>query len=97
MFKHNLPYITILSFETLLKLFFGSEKGEEQALIHIEAFEKKIEKELPYHLYAETVLMKSLNEDTAHKYYLLTVEFEIKTYQAYLGYTSNDRLKSYYQ
>lgn len=73
-----------LRYETLLKLFFGNEKGEEQALIHIEAFEKKIERELPYLLQAETVLNKCLNEDTTHKYYLLTVEFGIKTYQTYL-------------
>ncbi len=73
-----------LRYETLLKLFFGNEKGEEQALIHIEAFEKKIERELPYLLQAETVLNKCLNENTTHKYYLLTVEFGIKTYQTYL-------------
>ncbi len=73
-----------LRYETLLKLFFGCEKGEEQALIHIEAFEKKIKEELPYLLHAETILNKALNEDTTHKYYLLTVEFGIKTYQTYL-------------
>ncbi len=73
-----------LRYETLLKLFFGNEKGEEQALIHIEAFEKKIEKELPYLLQAEAILNKCLNEDTTHKYYLLTVRFGIKTYRAYL-------------
>ncbi|MCM1214593.1 MAG: PadR family transcriptional regulator [Lachnospiraceae bacterium] len=73
-----------LRYETLLKLFFGSEKGEEQALIHIEAFEKKIKEELLYLLHAETILNKVLNEDTAHKYYLLTIEFGIKTYQTYL-------------
>ena len=73
-----------LRYETLLKLFFGSENGEEQALIHIEAFEKKIEEELPYLLHAETILNKVLNEDIAHKYYLLTVKFGIKTYQTYL-------------
>ncbi|MCM1064480.1 MAG: PadR family transcriptional regulator [Eubacterium sp.] len=73
-----------LRYETLLKLFFGSEKGEEQALIHIEAFEKKINEELPYLLHAETILNKVLNEDTAHKYYLLTIEFGIQTYQTYL-------------
>lgn len=71
-------------YETLLKLFFGSEQGEEQALIHIEAFEKKIEEELPYLLHAQTILNNSLHEDIAHKYYLLTVEFGIKTYQTYL-------------
>ena len=73
-----------LRYETLLKLFFGSEKGEEQALLHIEAFEKKIEEELPYLLHAEAILSKSLNDDAAHKYYLLTVRFGIKTYQTYL-------------
>lgn len=73
-----------LRYETLLKLFFGNEKGEEQALIHIEAFAKKIEKELPYLLQAEAILNKCLNEDTTHKYYLLTVKFGIKTYRAYL-------------
>ena len=73
-----------LRYETLLKLFFGNEKGEEQAILHIEAFEKKIEEELPYLLQAETILTKSLGDDSAHKYYLLTVKFGIKTYQAYL-------------
>lgn len=73
-----------LRYETLLKLFFGNEQGEEQAIIHIEAFERKIQEELPYLLQAETVLKKNLNEDSSHKYYLLTVEFGIKTYQTYL-------------
>ena len=73
-----------LRYETLLKLFFGNEQGEEQAILHIEAFEKKIEEELPFLLHAETILHKCMNEDCAHKYYLLTVEFGIKTYQTYL-------------
>ncbi|MBD5456903.1 MAG: PadR family transcriptional regulator [Lachnospiraceae bacterium] len=73
-----------LRYETLLKLFFGNEQSVEQALFHIEAFEKKIEKELPYLLNAEETLNKNLNNDIAHKYYLLTVEFGIKTYRTYL-------------
>ncbi|MDE6608254.1 MAG: PadR family transcriptional regulator [Lachnospiraceae bacterium] len=73
-----------LRYETLLKLFFGNEQGTEQAISHIEAFGKKIEKELPYLLSAEEILKESLNEDTAHRYYLLTVEFGIKTYRTYL-------------
>ena len=80
-----------LRYETLLKLFFGSEKGEEQALIHMEAFEKKIEEELPYLLHAEKALNQSLHNDIAHKYYLLTVEFGIKTYQAYLEWCKEAR------
>ncbi len=73
-----------LRYETLLKLFFGNEQGEEQAIFHIEAFEQKIQKELPYLLSAKKILSKNLNDDSTHKYYLLTVEFGIKTYQTYL-------------
>lgn len=73
-----------LRYETLLKLFFGSEAGEGQAIAHIDAFREKIEKEMPYLLGARQALENSLTEDEAHKYYLLTVEFGIKTYSAYL-------------
>ncbi len=73
-----------LRYETLLKLFFGNEKGPAQAMTHIEAFEKKIENRLPYLLYAENILTEHLEADPTHKYYLLTVRFGIKTYRTYL-------------
>lgn len=73
-----------LRYETLLKLFFGSESGPLQAKMHIEAFEEKIEKEMPYLIGAEQTLEKCMDHDEAHKYYLLTVKFGIQTYQAYL-------------
>ena len=73
-----------LRYETLLKLFFGNEQGTEQAISHIAAFEEKTKKELQYLLEAEKSLKNCLNDDTAHKYYLLTVEFGIKTYCTYL-------------
>jgi len=73
-----------LRYETLLKLFFGNEQGTEQAMLHIERFEEKIKKKLHYLLGAEKKLKECLNDDTAHKYYLLTVEFGIKTYHTYL-------------
>ena len=73
-----------LRYETLLKLFFGKEQDTEQALSHIKAFEDKIKNELPYLLETEKVLKDYLDDDTAHKYYLLTVEFGIKTYRTYL-------------
>jgi len=73
-----------LRYETLLKLFFGNEQGAKQAISHIEAFEEKTKKELQYLLGAEKNLKECLNDDTAHKYYLLTVEFGIKTYGTYL-------------
>ena len=73
-----------LRYETLLKLFFGNEEGPEQALRHIGAFREKIMQELPYLLGAEKVLKEHLDEDTTHRYYLLTVEFGIRTYLTYL-------------
>ncbi|MDE7339550.1 MAG: PadR family transcriptional regulator [Lachnospiraceae bacterium] len=73
-----------LRYETLLKLFFGNEEGPEQALRHIGAFREKVMQELPYLLGAEKVLKEHFDEDTTHRYYLLTVEFGIKTYRTYL-------------
>ena len=73
-----------LRYETLLKLFFGNELDEEQAIFHIDAFEKRINEELPYLLDAKTILNKCLDDDSTPKSYLLTVEFGIKTYQTYL-------------
>lgn len=73
-----------LRYETLLKLFFGNEEGTPVALSHIESFQRKIERELPYLMGARQNLREHLSEDSTHKYYLLTVEFGIKTYEAYL-------------
>lgn len=73
-----------LRYETLLKLFFGSEGGELQAISHIDAFQKKIERELPYLTSSADILRNQLEADDTHKYYLLTVEFGIKVYRAYL-------------
>lgn len=73
-----------LRYETLLKLFFGNEEGAPVALSHIEAFQKKTEQELPYLMNARQTLREHLSDDSTHKYYLLTVEFGIKTYEAYL-------------
>lgn len=73
-----------LRYETLLKLFFGGEAGAAQTLQHIEAFREKTEKEMQYLLEAEETLKKAIEEDPAHRYYLLTVEFGIRTYRTYL-------------
>lgn len=73
-----------LRYETLLKLFFGNETGVRQATTHIDAFETKIEKELQYLLGAADFLRNNVSLDDTHKYYLLTAEFGIKTYRAYL-------------
>lgn len=73
-----------LRYETLLKLFFGNGQGEAQALAHIEAFREKTEKEMAYLMGAKKILEEHLADDDTHKYYLLTVEFGLKAYQAYL-------------
>lgn len=73
-----------LRYETLLKVFFGNEQGAEQALSHIESFQAKTEKELSFLLGFEKVLENCLEDDDAHRYYLLTVKFGIKSYRAYL-------------
>lgn len=73
-----------LRYETLLKLFFGNEQDTEQTLLHIKSFGEKIKKELPYLLGAEQSLKNCQDDDAAHKYYLLTVQFGIKAYRAYL-------------
>ena len=73
-----------LRYETLLKLFFGNEGGKLQAISHIDAFREKIEGELPYLMRAADTLRDNIGVDDTHKYYLLTVEFGIKAYRAYL-------------
>lgn len=81
-----------LRYETLLKVFFGNEQGAAQALLHIEAFQEKIEKEMAYLLGAEKTLKEIMNNDSTHKYYLLTVEFGIKTYHAYLEWCKEAKI-----
>lgn len=73
-----------LRYETLLKVFFGNDAGEGQTIRHIEEFQHKIENELSTLLGMEAVLKGCLSEDETHRYYLLTVQFGIKTYRAYL-------------
>lgn len=73
-----------LRYETLLKLFFGGEGGVLQAISHIDAFQEKIAGELSYLTGAADVLRNNIDGDAAHKYYLITVEFGIIAYRAYL-------------
>lgn len=73
-----------LRYEILLKLFFVNEAGALQAISHIDAFQEKIEGELPYLIGAANTLRNNFDVDDTHKYYLLTVEFGMKAYRAYL-------------
>lgn len=73
-----------LRFETLLKLFFGSEIGGNNTLEHIKNFEYKAKKELPFLAGAINELEKIKNIEPAHTYYMLTARFGVKIYEAYL-------------
>lgn len=78
-------------YETLLKLFFGSEAGPEQTIQHITAFEEKTRGELIELLRMEKVLEQIRDTEAAHQYYLLTVKFGIQTYQGYLRWCAEAR------
>lgn len=73
-----------LRYETLLKLFFGDNASIEISIDHINAFEEKVSAELPYLKGAVKQLEMIQNTEPAHKYYLLTAKFGVKTYEAYL-------------
>ena len=79
----------------MLKLFFGNEAGTQQAISHIDAFEEKIEKELMYLIGVGDILRNNVSMDDTHKYYLLTVEFGIKTYRAYLEWCKEAKVMLY--
>lgn len=73
-----------LRYELLLKLFFGDNTSNMQSIKQINLFEEKIKSEL--HCLKATVKQLELIQDreTAHKYYLITAKFGVKTYEAYL-------------
>jgi DNA-binding PadR family transcriptional regulator len=73
-----------LRYETLLKVFFGGEVGSDVTLEHIQNFESKIKRELPYLQGAVHELAEIQDDDEAHKYFLLTAMFGKSVYEAYL-------------
>lgn len=74
-----------LRYETLLKLFFGDEIGEEDTICHIQAFENKVSQELLILEACVEQLEQYPNEKT-HMYYLLTAKFGVETYKGYLNW-----------
>ena len=75
-----------LRYETLLKLFFGNEAGPKITSEHINAFMEKTAKSLEMLKNIREDLNDHINEDTSHRYYMMTVEFGICTYEAYLKF-----------
>ncbi len=80
-----------LRYETLLKLFFCSEGGTENAYMHIQNFEDKIRAELPY-LTDSIQQLSKLQDEDAHKYYMLTAMFGEKVYGAYLEWCKEAKM-----
>ena len=74
-----------LRYETLLKLFFGNECDREITIQHINAFEEKIKKDMPFLQMSVEMLKNDTSEET-HKYYMLTALFGLKTYETYLDW-----------
>lgn len=75
-----------IRYETLLKLFFGNEVGAEITCSHIEQFAEGIKKDYAMLKQFEAVLEPIQDQEETHLYYLLTVRFGIKTYEAYLSW-----------
>lgn len=73
-----------LRYETLLKLFFGSEIGAEKTCEHVLRFEEKIKRDLPLLKGAVYELERIKDTEKAHTYYMLTAMFGVKVYEAYL-------------
>lgn len=80
-----------LRYELLLKLFFGDNTSTMQSLNQINLFEQKIKSELPYLKGAVKQLESIQDTETAHKYYLLTAKFGVKTYEAYLEWCADTK------
>lgn len=73
-----------LRYETLLKVFFGSEVGSKITLELIHNFESKVNGELPYLQDTVKELLKVQDDVNANKYSLLTAMFGKRVYEAYL-------------
>lgn len=73
-----------LRYETLLKVFFGGETESDVTLEHIHNFQSKIINELPQLQDIVHKLSQIQNDETAHKYFLLTAMFGERVYEAYL-------------
>jgi DNA-binding PadR family transcriptional regulator len=74
-----------MRYETLLKLFFGSEIGPESSIRQIEAFEEKTRAELE-RLRPTDEQLRSLSESTGstHLYHYVASRFGIEIYEGYL-------------
>lgn len=82
-----------IRYETLLKLFFAGDNTKESTMKHMEDFEKKIENELKKLQFFAQNLEHVQEQEEAHLYYLLTVEFGIQTYKGYLKWCKSAKDK----
>lgn len=80
------PGEEVVKYEILLKLFFGGAQTLSQNLHLIEEYGRKYKEQLPLFKAFEAELSSVQHESPDHLYYLLTVRFGIKIYEAYIGW-----------
>ena len=74
-----------IKYETLLKMFFGSEIGQQEIMKHVESFKGRTAAVLPG-LEKSVEVLKGLDEEPAHEYYMLTAMFGVRMYEASLAW-----------
>lgn len=79
-----------IRFETILKLFFGSEVEQQFTLEHIDAFEQKAKEVKPM---LQTVVnqLEPIQEERTHQHYLLAAKFGVKIYDAFLEWCEESK------
>lgn len=87
-----------IKYEVLLKLFFGGELSAEQNIRTINAFAERFSQELPNLERFEQSLLNALPENPDHLYYLLTVRFGQKIFNAYESWAkeSEELIRQYH-
>lgn len=73
----------IVKYEILLKLFFGSELGPEKNMENLKSFKQSYMEQIPILTGFESELTGIMTHSPDHLYYLLTVKFGKKIYEAY--------------
>lgn len=83
-----------LKYETMLKLFFGSEIGKKDSIKHIQQFEDRMVQMLP-RLKASVDILQDDDSEAAHEYYMLTALYGVKMYEASIEWC--EQVKKYFE
>lgn len=78
----------VVKYEILLKLFFGSEVGAGKNIENLNSFKQNYLEQIPVLTHFESELKGVMAQSPDHLYYLLTVMFGKKIYEAYVEWAS---------